>query len=116
MWRIGSGGFVGSVTVMPIPDGCEATGRRRGRPMMFLTYLFVHPLRRGRGWAEELLRAATEWADRVGVDLWLYVRAYGHPRGRATASQLREFYGSHGFRPVDGCYRDEMVRRCRVQK
>lgn len=123
-WRIGSGGFIGNVTLQPVEWPNVLAKVQRRRPLMFLTYLFVHPLRRGLGWADELMRAATTFADRKGIDLWLYARPYGLRRtkdGRrvsyATEEALVAFYRKHGFRPIDGAgHRNEMVRRCRAQK
>jgi GNAT superfamily N-acetyltransferase len=117
VWRIGSGGFIGSVSVIPVPSAEVLGAVKKRRPLMFLTYLFVHPLRRGRGWGGELVAAATAWADAEGIDLWLYARPYGHARGRRTVEQLVAFYRAHGFRPIEGAgHRNEMVRRCRSPK
>lgn len=122
-WTVGAGGFIGSVSVVPITrtDVIEAVKKRK--PLMFLTYLFIHPLRRGRGWSHTLLEAATGFADAQGIDLWLYARPYGlavTKRGRihkASESALVRLYQQHGFRLIEGAgHRNEMVRRCRAQK
>jgi Acetyltransferase (GNAT) family. len=123
VWTIGSGGFIGSVTLMPITREDVLRAVQRRRQLMFLTYLFIHPLRRGLGWSHELLRAATEWADAQRIDLWLYARPYGlaaTKRGRvhkANEEELLKLYRKHGFRVIEGAgHRNEMVRRCRAPK
>lgn len=119
-WTIGAGGFIGEVTLRAITSANVVNKVKKERDLMFLTNLFVHPLRRGRGWAQALLQTATTYADRSGVDLWLYARPYGCTRTKAgrvhrlAEDELRRLYRRHGFRDIVGSgLHCEMVRRVR---
>lgn len=116
VWSVGGGGFSGHIVVSPVVAPCDADTNlyalRRERPLFKVDEVYVHPCHRGRGWAQCLLHTATVWADRRGVDLALYVRAYG--RGRRLRNEgLVEFYKRYGFRIVNsGSYNaTRMVRR-----
>ena len=112
-WTMGAGGFMGEVRLDPIVDPVVLRKVQRGRPLLFLTELYVHPLRRQKGWANELIRTCTAYADTAGIDLWLYAYPFGNGE-RMTVKQLVTLYGTHGFRPIKGAgYQDEMVRRWR---
>lgn len=75
----------------------ERSYARAGVPLLAVQWLWVHRLCRGRGWAHQLMQAATAWAERVGVDLQLYVASYsGGPR--LNNAQLVKFYNQYGFR------------------
>lgn len=125
-WTVGAGGFIGEVTVRPVtdPDVLRAV-QRPGVPLLFLTELFVHPMRRGRGWSHALLQAAIQHAAAEGADLWLYASPYGSKRAghrsvhRPTTEELEALYSRHGFRPVPYArtnYQHEMVLRCPARK
>lgn len=120
-WTVGSGGFIGEVTLLTVDEtnyDLHLT-RRKSVPLLELTDLYVHPLRRGRGWAQELLTTAVEWADAHQTDLVLRTAAYGphkdrnkRPVPRMTKEELQVFYARFGFksRKADPCI---MVRRWR---
>lgn len=91
--------------------------RRKSTPLLELTDMYVHPLRRGRGWAQELLNTAVTWADTHQTDLILRAAAYGpqkdrnkRPMPRLNKAELRVFYARFRFKShkADPCI---MVRR-----
>lgn len=99
---IGSGGFIGEVSII---DGT-------------LTDLYVHPLRRGKGWGHKLMRKAVKWADKGGLRLKLRV----HPFGKQTVRSARKIapreglinlYKQYGFRRVNGAW---MIRNPLLSK
>lgn len=120
-WVVGAGGFLGEASVVEVP-ALNADMYRTARPavrLLELTDVYVHPLRRGRGWATRLLQSAVDWADGAGVDLVLRACPYGPlaDRGgraltRLDSAALAKFYVSYGFRPRKGDLHI-MVRRCR---
>jgi GNAT superfamily N-acetyltransferase len=116
-WVVGAGGFLGELTLAPIPEKRLRMGLpyAKGQPLLFVKDVRVHPRCRGRQWSDKLLAAATRWADRQGVDLWLYVEPFGR-RPRPDSEALKRLYRRHGFRgyytPGEQ-YVDEMVRRAR---
>jgi GNAT superfamily N-acetyltransferase len=69
---------------------------RPGVPMLFLTELWVPLHARGKGHAQSLLLAATEWADAARTDLWLYTAAYGDAP-RLENKALAALYRRYGF-------------------
>jgi len=95
---MGAGGFLGEVSLKAAPEEALALARP-GRPLWFLTDLFVHPLRRKDGWGRSLMRSAVGYADRKGADLWLYARPHGRAP-RMSEEQLAVFYFDHGFVPI----------------
>lgn len=97
-WIIGAGGFIGEVYLCEPPP--EAGPDLRRRPMLFMTDLWVHPLRRGRGWASELLHAATTWADSRRIDLWTYVLRFDDRPSAMSVGRLKALYEGRGFRPT----------------
>lgn len=117
-WTIGGGAHRGELELAPVPERRlkEGLPYDRGQPLLFLKNIYISPTCRGKGWADILMKAATRFADRAGVDLWLYVEPFG-PRPRRPSSSLRALYRRHGFRLYPhGVYVDEMVRRCRATK
>jgi GNAT superfamily N-acetyltransferase len=130
-WYVGAGGFKGYVVLSDPSELMEdLLAPRRGHRLVELTSLYVHPLRRGRGWATELLSTATAWADTKGYDCCLWVHPFGPRATRAgvavpcaNGEALRQFYASHGFRRVPlprghsgwSIESDSvMLRKCRV--
>jgi len=121
-WTVGAGGFIGEVTVRPVTDPAVLRSvQRKGVPLLFLTELYVHPLRRGLGWSHTLIETAVAYAAGEGADLWLYASPYGPKRSghhsvrRPTIQELEALYRRHGFRPVPYArtnYQHEMVLRC----
>lgn len=69
--------------------------------MLEVIDLYVHPLRRGQGWASQLMGRACGYADRRRMAMALRVTG---PRGYARPGlgygQLKKFYNSFGFRTV----------------
>lgn len=115
---VGAGGFIGEVSFYPAPE--EALHlKRRGRPLWFLNDLYVHPLRRGRGWSNRLMCAALAHADDHKADVWLYAKPYGprrtkdgRPVGRMEQEKLALFYTEWGFDLLSLKPVMEMLRRC----
>lgn len=110
-WRIGEGGFIGDIGLRE-PNADELRAAGPSRLVVGVAYLHVHPLRRGLGWADLLLKEAAAWADRSGATLVLYIASFGSsPTPEAV---LRRLYERHGFRALPR-RRDEslyMVRPC----
>jgi GNAT superfamily N-acetyltransferase len=102
-WTTGSGGFLGEVSLVE-PDEWDAkTYARKGVELLEMTDVYVHPLRRGRGWARELVQTAILHADKEGLDLFLRTIAYGktqHRRrwGALSTEELAAFYAKFGFK------------------
>jgi GNAT superfamily N-acetyltransferase len=112
-WVIGAGGFIGEASITPVTKRDVLAYCQKDRPLAFLSDVRVHPLRRGRGWSDKLLRAVTRHCDRNGIDLWLYAKPFG-PRPRPAVDDLARLYRRHGFRAYTwGDYDNEMVRRAR---
>lgn len=98
-WTVGEGGFIGEASLIEM-DPMEVTlHRRKGRFICELTDVYVHPLRRGQGWARIVVQAAIEHADAQGWDIFLRVVAYGKKTGKQKLSteELTAFYGRCGF-------------------
>lgn len=103
---LGSGGFIGEVTLQTVPAERPDLELRKGSTLA-LTKLYVHPLRRGKGWATTLINHATAHADASLLTLVLWTAPYG-TRGR-TKVELATIYGKHGFEFI-GESTTEMVR------
>ena len=110
-WVIGAGGFIGEASLitadptLKLPAGMQACE---------LTDVYVHPMRRGNGWARAVVETALAHADAHRWMVVLRVAAHGK-RGRwgaLTPDQLRTFYGSLGFKSTKADP-DIMVRRVR---
>lgn len=65
-------------------------------PAWVIYGLYVHPLRRNKGWGSMLMEMAQEYATVQGHDLFLYVIPYGNTRAK-TKRQLQHFYRAFGF-------------------
>ncbi len=121
-WTCGTGRAQGSVVLThPPEDATEEHARflplsgppRRAVPLLFLTELWVPTHARGQGTAGTLLAAVVRWADKAGVDLWLYCSEHG-PAPRLNRTQLQALYAKHGFKRVSMNSPDvEMLRRAR---
>lgn len=80
-----------------------------------LSDLNVEPHLRGKAFAHKLVSAAVSYADRHGLDLWLYARPFG--TNKIPLDRLADLYRFYGFRlrPADKCNHEmEMVRKCRL--
>jgi GNAT superfamily N-acetyltransferase len=116
-WVVGEGGFIGEASLIELSVDEHRRYSRRGRFICELTDVYVHPLRRGRGWARVVVEAALDYADAEGWDVFLRVVTYGKDsqRGphRLDVESLIAFYGRLGFvgrRDDPRC----MVRRWRA--
>ena len=89
----GAGGFIGDLGLRE-PTADELLVAQSSR-VLAVGYLHVHPLRRGRGWGECLVRSAVRWADQAGVELVLYVASFGSRE--SSEASLRRLYEAHGF-------------------
>lgn len=114
-WKLGVGGFIGEASVVEPSEDLEAFKRKRRR-LLELTDVYVHPLRRGLGWAAALVRSAVQWVNSRGIDLVLRAQPYGPTADRnkrkfskMQEAHLIEFYAGFGFRL---CVRNVMVSRC----
>lgn len=119
-WTVGSGGFIGEVYLRSTPPEALPC-KRKGVPLVFLTDLWVHPLRRGLGWSRSLVSAAVAHADKQRWDLWLYARPFNNskkPERRLNTDQLVTLYLSFGFELSNKCALQEpvLVRRCPTPK
>jgi GNAT superfamily N-acetyltransferase len=98
-WVVGNGGFKGQILLCHPTDAiCSFVQPRQDVPLIEVADLYVHPLRRGAGWASELMRAAIEYVDSRRMDVALRVAPHG-PK-KPTPDALKRFYASFGFRPV----------------
>lgn len=110
-WYAGPPRARGSVLLAACDAATLQAHSRPDTELLFLTELWVPPNGRGRGYAHALLSAATEWATKEHVDLWLYCAPHG-PEPRLTEKQLQALYRSYGFRRVARRSPDiEMLRR-----
>lgn len=98
-WTVGEGGFIGEASLIEMDPAEVRLHRRKGRFICELTDVYVHPLRRGQGWARSVVQAALEHADAQGWDVFLRVVAYGKPVGkrRLSTDELLGFYSRCGF-------------------
>jgi GNAT superfamily N-acetyltransferase len=118
---IGAGGFVGEASIQ-VPEENDLELRRLQRkayPLAELTDVYVHPLRRGRGWAKTLAAWAVTYAQYHRLDLVLRVLPYGTRKlcngttvQLMSQAELTAFYASFGFK-VTKADPAIMVYRCR---
>ena len=101
---VGTGGFVGEASLAKL-DANELTHRRDGIFMVGLTDVYVHPLRRRRGWGRKVLKLAVRWADSRRCDVYTYIQPYGPTHlkdGREVSAPdpetLRKLYNEYGFK------------------
>jgi GNAT superfamily N-acetyltransferase len=100
-WVVGNGGFKGQVLLChPTEAICSFVRPRQGVKLIEVADLYVHPLRRGSGWARELMSAALEYVDIKCLDVALRVAPHGSRSATPTPDALKRFYASFGFKPV----------------
>jgi GNAT superfamily N-acetyltransferase len=101
-FKLGGGGCISQLTL---------TGSVPGA-LLELTDVFVHPRRRRRGEARQLLQEAVAYADAHGYDLWLRVAPHG--KDSAPSAVLQQLYREVGFRAT----REPRImrRRCSSQR
>ncbi|MGW6203431.1 GNAT family N-acetyltransferase [Streptomyces sp. NPDC055089] len=91
------GSWAGTVTVLiERPDGEVRFGEAAAVHQAHVVGVFVRPEARGRGLAEELFRAGTDWAWSLGEPLIARVRLYVHEDNPRAAA----FYRRIGFVPT----------------
>lgn len=91
------GSWAGTVTVLiERPDGEVRFGEVAAVHQAHVVGVFVRPEARGRGLAEELFRAGTDWAWSLGEPLIERVRLYVHEDNPRAAA----FYRRIGFVPT----------------
>lgn len=100
--KVGEGGFIGRIHLKR-PDAALIASLPRlaklERPAYVIWGLYVHPLRRGKGWASSLLVSAQRFAKAMRHDLYLWVHPYG-PMPDKTKRQLQNLYRRFGFEHV----------------
>lgn len=107
-WVVGEGGFIGEVSLYELSEQDVHVRGRDKRHYVELTNLHIHPLRRGRGWADSLITAALRYARRNGYCVFLRCVPYNKPRVKVAG--LISLYGKYGFKSLKHDNR-EMVRR-----
>ena len=122
-WTLGQRGFIAEASLVAM-DPYEAKVYMRGAvPIVELTDVYTHPLRRGRGWARSCAQAALDHADDNGWDVFIRVGvAYG-PDADKNAKQFQRlndmellaFYKSLGFKARADDPRT-MARRYRARR
>ncbi|WP_328895322.1 GNAT family N-acetyltransferase [Streptomyces sp. NBC_00236] len=91
------GSWAGTVTVLiERPDGEVRFGEAAAVHQAHVVGVFVRPGARGRGLAEELFRAGTDWAWSLGEPLIERVRLYVHEDNPRAAALYRRI----GFVPT----------------
>lgn len=97
--RVGHGGFVGWITIeSPRTEWFQTQPAlaHLKRPAWVVSGLVVHPKRRGKGWAHQLIVMAQDFARSQGHDLYLWAQPFGSQPDR-TKRQLQRLYRGHGF-------------------
>lgn len=107
-WTLGEGGFLGEVTLQRL-SVADSYVLQDGVPCYELTNLYVHPKRRGKGWATQLMETALEFSKKRGADVFLRVVPYGC--APADSTRLIKFYRSYGFKQVRRGDKLELVLR-----
>ncbi|MEU1472934.1 GNAT family N-acetyltransferase [Streptomyces sp. NPDC005761] len=93
------GSWAGTVTVLiERPDGEVRFGEVAAVHQAHVVGVFVRPEARGRGLAEELFRAGTDWAWSLGEPLIERVRLYVHEHNPRAEALYRRI----GFLPTGG--------------
>jgi GNAT superfamily N-acetyltransferase len=109
-WTIGTGGFLGEITLQGLADTDYYVRRSdEERSYVELTNYFVHPLRRHLGWGRELFETAIAHAEKRHWPVFLRAVPYG--RSPADLERLVTFYRSYGFRQVRRGDKRELVLR-----
>jgi len=95
-WTIGKGGFIGEVSLFELAEADMYVKGRSKRTYVELSNLYVHPLRRGRGWARELLKVAIAHARQNNHVVFLRAVPYG--TAPHTLGDLLALYARYGFK------------------
>lgn len=106
-WTVGAGGFIGEVSLFHLSEYDLYVCKRYKYTFVELSNLHVHPLRRGRGWADTLMHAAIAHAEENAWGLFLRCVPYNKPL--LTADELIAFYKRYGFKSTRNDPR-EMLR------
>lgn len=107
-WTIGSGGFIGEVTLFELAPEDGYIRGRDSRTYVELSNLHVHPLRRGRGWSRKLLRAALAYAR--ARDWCVFLRTIPYNKPAMDARMLAALYRRYGFRATRYDSREMVLR------
>jgi len=106
-WTIGAGGFCGYLELVT-----PASTPRFTLPVppetALLSVVYVHPLRRGKGWGDALMARALGYCDRYGVAVASWASPIPEPARtrdgkrlhRLEFDRLMAWYESYGFRAV----------------
>lgn len=95
-WTIGKGGFIGEVSLQQLSEWDLYVRGRDQRAYCELTNLYVHPLRRGQGWARILMETALQHAQARDWPVFLRCVPYGIEP--SDLQRLMAFYRSYGFK------------------
>jgi GNAT superfamily N-acetyltransferase len=105
---IGAGGFIGEVTLFELsPEDFYVRGRDRRR-YVELSDLHVHPLRRRRGWADVLIKAALREAR--NRDWPVFLRAIPYNKPALDKDDLIAFYKRYGFKSTRNDKREMVLK------
>jgi len=108
-WSMGAGGFIGYAQLV---DPVEVPRFAPPVPVpartAVLSVVYVHPLRRGLGWGDSLLRQALAYADRHGAPVASWASPIPEPKHARDGRRLRRleyerlmaWYESYGFKPI----------------
>jgi GNAT superfamily N-acetyltransferase len=102
---VGHGGFIAEASLTE-PEPCCAELASEA-PLVALTDVHCHPLRRRRGWASIVVAECVAFADAYGFDVYCYPAPFGNG-AKPELAALWAFYADHGFAPCDA---DLMIRR-----
>lgn len=104
LWEVGGAEDPARVMLLdqPAPDYMGAKGLT-----LLLSELWVPRHQREQGYGTQLVKVATRWADKAGIELWLYVASYD--RGPSEFA-LRDFYRDFGFETRQTTPNVEMFR------
>ncbi len=106
-WTMGAGGFIGEVSLFKLSAQDEHIAQRFPDTVE-LSDLYVHPLRRGKGWARILLRSAIAHAAINEWNVFIRVIPYGK-EPIISLEDLIAFYKQHGFKHINRRDRREML-------
>lgn len=107
-WVIGNGGFIGEVSLFVLAESDHYIKGRSQRHYVELSNLYVHPKRRGRGWARELLTVAIQYArEREWI---IFIRAIPYGKDHGELDELLATYRRYGFRSRKSDPREMVLR------
>ena len=107
-WIVGAGGFIGEITLEAMTATDHYIRGRDKRVYVELTNLHIHPLRRGKGWSDILIRKALGHAQQRGWCVFLRCVPYNKPHMKAD--DLIAFYSRYGFKSLRGDRREMVLR------